>query len=69
MNYPQLTDGDYEVPIMRGYRLMCCGCSLVHRFDFFVTHYKGGHRVSFRIRLDKKATAAARAARKRKKSI
>lgn len=27
MKYRQLTDGDYEVPVMRGYRLMCCGCS------------------------------------------
>lgn len=30
----QIQDGEWVTPIMRGYRLECCDCGLVHRVNF-----------------------------------
>ena len=31
---PTLQDGEWVTPIMRGYRLVCCACGVVHRLNF-----------------------------------
>lgn len=45
---------------MRGYRIQCCDCGLVHVLDFHVFHHGRGHKITFRVRRDKRATANAR---------
>lgn len=62
-------------PTMRGYRLSCCDCGLVHNFDFkavkrtsgkATSKYRGrdlprgDYLVAFRVSLNKRATAAVR---------
>jgi hypothetical protein len=65
MRYPVATDGDKITPVMRGYRMMCCDCSLVHVMNFTVTHHGRGHKVHFTVRRDKRATAQARRRKKK----
>lgn len=60
MKYKQQFDGDLVTPKMRGYKMKCCDCSLVHVLDFFVKHHGKGHKVQFRVRQDRRATAACR---------
>lgn len=61
-------------PVMKGYKLACCDCGLVHKVDFAVvkiTKKKGdlkwsqpikanSHEVEFRVRRDNRATAGVR---------
>lgn len=54
MTYDQLHDGQWTRPIMRGYRLKCCDCGLVHKIDFRVRHQGKRHHVEFRPRRVKK---------------
>lgn len=54
--YAEIHDGEWESPVMNGYRLMCCDCGLVHRFQF----RKSAVGVEFRVWRDERATAAAR---------
>jgi len=60
VKYRQLQDGELERPVMRGYRMRCCDCGLVHVVDFFVVHEGKRHHVEFRASRGKRATAAAR---------
>lgn len=53
--YP-VTRGEWFHPRMRGFRLMCCDCALVHVVDIR-TDSEG---VAMRMRRDDRATAAAR---------
>lgn len=62
MKYYPLPDGEWVEPLMRGYRVACCDCRLIHRIDFRV---RAG-RVQFRAHRDKRATAAARRANKKR---
>ena len=64
MTYKPVTEGEWLAPIMRGYRIKCCDCHLVHAIDFKVTHRGRGHDVWIRIRRLNRATAAARRGRK-----
>lgn len=32
--YPNVQDGELVIPTMKGYRMSCCDCGLVHRLDF-----------------------------------
>lgn len=48
---------DWEDPIMSGYRLSCCDCSLVHVFEFRVTKKR---EVEFRLKRDNRATGQLR---------
>jgi hypothetical protein len=64
MTYPQLTDRQWVNPVMRGYRIMCCDCQLVHTLDFKVA--KDG--VRFRATRHPRATAAARREQQRGKT-
>ena len=34
--FEQVTDGEEVLPAMQDYRLCCCDCGLVHRFDFTI---------------------------------
>ncbi len=56
MKYIQLHDGLWFTPVMRGLRLICCDCGLVHSVDFKIT--KAG--VKMRATRNARATAAAR---------
>lgn len=48
MKYHQAVDGEWIRPVMRGYRMKCCGCGLVHHIDFRVIPWGRGHKVLFR---------------------
>ena len=67
VKYRQLQDGELERPVMRGYRIRCCECGLVHVVDFFVVHEGKRHHIEFRASRGKRATAAARRGGKFKK--
>jgi hypothetical protein len=54
--YTQIEDGERVKPPMRGYKICCCDCGLIHRMDFFIVR----GRVQFEVRRDNRATAAAR---------
>ena len=60
MRYRKQSDGDLVKPVMKGYKLRCCDCGLVHVLDFFVVRCGRGHIVKFRVWQDKRATAASR---------
>lgn len=64
--YEQLTDGEWVTPVMTGYRLACCDCSLVHRIDFKVSHVGSRHSLKFRATRITKATTALRKRQKAK---
>ena len=36
MKYHKVQDGEVVQPKMRGYRMKCCDCGLVHRMNFWV---------------------------------
>lgn len=60
MRYKQQYSGDLVRPVMKGYKMRCCECGLVHVLDFFVVRWGRGHKVTFRARRDNRATAAIR---------
>lgn len=47
MRYKQIYEGDTVKPVMKGYRMECCGCGLVHLLDFHVIKHGRGHKVTF----------------------
>lgn len=63
--YPQVYDGDWVRPVMRGYKMRCCDCGLVHRFNFKVIKWGRGHKVLLQPFRDERATAAGRRGRKK----
>lgn len=71
MRYQNPKGTDWIQPIMRGYKMMCCDCGLVHRMNFRVVlaDEHGGrvlrqvdekHRVQFQAARHNRSTAAAR---------
>ena len=58
--YTKPEEGEWVQPKMRGYKLGCCDCGLVHKMDFRIV----GKRVQFRAWRDGKATGGKRAGRK-----
>lgn len=75
--YPAAKDDDSVFPIMRGYKMKCCDCALVHRIDLnvlkvvrrtgrglWVGKIVKGHRVEMIVTRDYRATAACRRKRK-----
>ena len=56
MIYKGLKAGQWQRPIHRNYRLRCCDCGLVHKFDFRIVR-KG---VEFRAYRDSRATIIER---------
>ncbi len=64
-SWSQALEGEWHQPPMRGYKVGCCHCLLVHRFDFRIR----GKRVQMRAFRDERSTAALRReAKKRGKS-
>lgn len=61
LRYEQAFDGAWMAVVRRAFRLQCCDCGLVHRFDF---RLKDG-AIELRAIRDGRATGGARAARKR----
>lgn len=56
MKYPRIQDDEWVRPRMKGWRLMCCDCGLVHEIEFRVD----SRGVKLRGRRNARATAAAR---------
>lgn len=66
--YPHIQNGQTIEPRMAedgGYRIACCSCGLVHRFDFRVVTRNGRRRVQFTVWLDARATGQIRRKLKR----
>ena len=57
----QAIEGKYFKPVMKGYRMHCCDCGLVHVIDFKVIHHGRGHKVLLRAKRDNRATNRIRA--------
>ena len=36
LRYKSVKDGEWQQPIKRGYKMVCCDCGLVHRMQFRV---------------------------------
>jgi hypothetical protein len=67
-SYLKVKDGQWVKPKMKGYKLACCDCGLVHRIDFKVIRHGRGHKIIFQPFRDRRATAAHRRERKRSQS-
>jgi hypothetical protein len=46
MTFTIAKDGEWLQPVLRGYRVKCCDCSLVHVLDFRIV----GKQVQFKAR-------------------
>ena len=55
--YKKVKAGEWQQPVKRGYKLVCCDCGLVHHMDFRV--YRG--RAQFRAWRAPRLTAKERA--------
>lgn len=60
MKYQTHQDGEVIFPKMKGYRLKCCDCSLIHRIDFRISKKGSKMILSFRAFRDNRATSASR---------
>ena len=56
MKYPYAKQEEWIQPVMRGYKMICCDCGLVHKLNFRI--HKG--RVQFRGDRDNRATGQVR---------
>jgi hypothetical protein len=66
--YCKVTDGEVVHPCMKGYKMGCCDCGLVHRIDFFVIKHGRGHKVRLIATRDVRATAAVRREKRKRES-
>ena len=48
MRYHKVKEGEWVRPVMKGYKMKCCDCGLVHKIDFKVIKWGRGHKVIFR---------------------
>lgn len=62
--YPKVEAGSWVQPRMKGYKMACCDCGLVHLLEFKIVKCGRGRKIIFRAYRDNRATAALR----RKKS-
>jgi hypothetical protein len=60
MHYDKPEPGTWVNPVKRGYKIICCDCGLVHRFDFRHVRWGRGRKIQFRCWRDERATAAVR---------
>jgi hypothetical protein len=63
--YYQIVEGEwFEPQVMRGFVHQCCDCALVHITDYRVLDKDGKPvphaRVEFKVRIDRRKTAASR---------
>jgi hypothetical protein len=54
--YLQITEGDWIQPVKKGFKHQCCDCAMVHTTDYRIVEGS----VQFRVKVDRRATAAAR---------
>ena len=60
MRYREEKPGEWIRPVMKGYRMQCCDCGLVHILEFRVIRWGRGHKVEWRCWRDNKATKRIR---------
>ncbi len=48
--------GEWVRPVMRGYKMMCCDCKLVHTINFKIVRWGRGHKVVFQVFRNDRAT-------------
>lgn len=60
MKYQQAYDGDWVQPIMKGWKMRCCDCGLVHTVNIRIV----GKKVQIQATRDKKATSNSRRSKK-----
>ena len=60
MRHHRVKDGEVVQPCMKGYKMACCDCGLVHRIDFFVVKHGRGYKVQLVPHRDNRATTAVR---------
>lgn len=63
--YMQIYEGEWIEPPKRGFTNQCCACGLVHVFDFVVIDRRTGEKlpgtkIQFRLKVDRRKTAALR---------
>jgi len=58
--YPQVYANEWARPVMKGYRMQCCDCGLIHEMDFKIIRWGRGHKVLFRARRHERAKATTR---------
>lgn len=56
MKYEQGYENEWIQPVMKGYRLGCCDCGLVHDMDFRIV----SGRVQFKVKRNNRATGQKR---------
>lgn len=56
MSYPKVQDGEWVQPILKGYKMACCDCGLVHKINFRTKYGK----IQFQAFRDKRATGQKR---------
>lgn len=61
--FKQVGPGEWQQPILKGYRMACCDCGLVHTMDFRIV--KG--KIQFRAFRNERSTAAMRRHDKKRK--
>lgn len=54
--YKVVTDGEWVQPVMKGYKMACCDCGLVHVINFRIA----GKKVQLQAFRDNRKTAAKR---------
>lgn len=55
-------------PKMKGYKIKCCDCGLVHEMDFRVVKYKSKESLEYKVIADKNTQVHFRARREIKKT-
>jgi hypothetical protein len=56
MSYKQIKDNEWETPVRKNYKMICCDCGLVHDTSFRV---KKGH-IQFKVTRNNRSTALTR---------
>jgi hypothetical protein len=70
--YIQIEEGQWIEPTHQGFMHQCCNCALVHITDYAVVDRRTKKRVrgvavQFKLKIDRRRTAASRRKLKRKK--
>lgn len=62
--YKKVSEGEWVQPKMKGYKMMCCDCGLVHIMNFKIVH--NGKKVRLQAFRDERKTAASRRTKQEK---
>jgi len=65
--YNEVKSGEWVQPVMKGYKMACCDCGLVHTINFKIVH--NGKKVRLQAFRDNRKTAAKRREMKKKNII